>query len=167
MAEKTEELSPQLKALKTTDLSFMIRMSGLMVPRLINGFLPKLDKKQRDAFDKVMPVGGEKKIFIQLVGTPTPPIVTQMAKPLIMSVLSEDEVNKQGIKGMKLTLEDLQLAQAKKYGKLFWRLKGQTGTLLSMSGMFTPFILLGPGELKDLKNKAMTHFKPMMDLMPH
>jgi hypothetical protein len=166
MAKKTDVLSPQLKALKTTDLSPMIRMSNIFVPRLINGFLPKLDKKQRAAFEKVMPVGGEKKVFIHIVGSATPPIVTQMSKPIKMDVLSEEEVKKQGIKGMKLTFEDVQLAQAKKFGKLLWHLKGQAGTLLSMSGMFTPFLLLGPSELKDLKVKALTHFKPMLDLMP-
>jgi len=167
MIDQSEELSAQLKALKTTDLSSMIRMSNLFVPRLINGFLPIMDKKQRAAFDKVMPVGGEKKIFIHLIGTATPPIVTQMSKPIKIGVLPEEEVKKQGIKGMSLTLEDLQLAQSKKFGKLVWRLKGQIGALLSMSGIFTPFILLGPSELKDLKAKALTHFKPMLDLMPH
>lgn len=166
MDSKKEKLSPQFKALKKTDLSPMIRMGGVMAPRLLGGFIPKLDKKQKSAIDKVMPVDGKKKFYIQLADTPTPPIVIQMAQPLKMNVLSEDEVQKQGIKGLKLTVEDLQLAKEKRIARLLWRLKGQAGTLLNLSGMAAPFIKLGPGELKDMRNKAMTHFKPLMDLLP-
>jgi hypothetical protein len=162
-----KEMSAQMKALKKTDLSPFIRMGSLMIPRMLGGFLPKLNKKQKDAFDKVMPVGGGKKFYVQLVGTPTPPIVMEMAQPLKMDVLSENEVKKQGIKGLRLSLEDMQAASERRIGKLLWRLKGQIGILLSLSGMFIPFILLGPREIKDLQNKAMTHFKPMIDLMPH
>jgi len=167
MTETNDAMSPQLKALKTFDLSPLIRMAGVMLPRTLGVFLKTLDMKQKGAFDKVMPVGGQKKFYIQLVGTPSPPIVTQMAQPLKMSVMSEDEVKNQGIKGVKLTIDDLQLIQKRKIGKILWRLKGQIGALLSLSGMFLPFIFLGPGELKDLKKKAMTHFKPIIDLLPH
>jgi len=166
MTVKNNAMLPQLKALKTTDLSPFIRMSNLMVPKAVGAFLPSLDKKQRSAFDKVMPVGGGKKIYLHLVGTPTPPIVVEMAQPLKMSVLSENKVREQRIKGIKLTGEDLQVLTERRIGKLLWRLKGQTGTLLSLSGMFAPFIFLGPGELKDLQKKAMTHFKPLIDLLP-
>jgi len=166
MAEKEIVLSSQMKALKKTDLSPMIRMSGLMAPRMLGVFLKTLDAKQKNAFDKVMPAGGGKTFYIQLVGTPTPPIVIQMAQPLKMSVLSEAEVKKQGIKGLTLTVENLQLAKEKKFGRLIWRLKGQLGTILGLSGMAMPFILLGPKEIKDLKSRALKHFKPLMDLMP-
>ncbi|NTW43698.1 MAG: hypothetical protein HGB14_04505 [Anaerolineaceae bacterium] len=167
MARKTTELSAQMKALKKTDLSPMIRMSGLIGPRLLNNFLPKLNQKQKGAFDKVMPVGGEKKFYVHLVGTPTPPIVIQMAQPLKMSIFSEDEVKKGGIKGLRFTVEDLQLAKEKKFGKFLWRIKGQIGTMMGLSAMAMPFIKLGPGQIKDMKSKAMIHFKPLMYLMPH
>lgn len=167
MTAQTNALSPQMKALKTTDLSSMIRMSNLMVPRMLGVFLPKLDEKQRMAFDKAMPPGGTKKFYCHLVGTPTPPIVITLAQPLVMDVLSEDEVKKQGIKGIKLTLEDLQVLTEKKIGKMIWRLKGQLGSLLGLSGTFMPFVGLGPGGIKDMQQKAMTHFKPLLDMMPH
>jgi hypothetical protein len=167
MTEKEVVLSSQMKALKKTDLSPMIRMGGVMAPRLLGGFLPKLNEKQRNAFNKVMPVGGEKKFYMHLAGTPTPPIVIQMAQPLKMSIVSEAELKKLGIKGVKLTVEDMQLAKDKKFGKLLWRIKGQLGTFLSLSGMAAPFIKLGPAEIKDMKDRAMIHFKPLMDLIPH
>jgi hypothetical protein len=154
----------------TTDegVSPFIRMAGLMAPRAIGVFLPNMDQKQREAFDKVMPAGGKKKIYFQLVGTPTPPIVIGMAQPFTMDVLSESEIKKQGIKGIKLPIEKaLQPLTEKKIGKVIWLLKGQLGTLLGLSSLAMPLLLLGPAELKDLKNKAMTHFKPMLDMLPH
>jgi hypothetical protein len=166
MADKEIVLSSQMKALKKTDLSPMIRMSGIMAPRLISGFLPKLDEKQRTAFDKSLPIGGEKRIFIHIAGTPTPPIVTHLAQPLKMSIMSTDEVKKLGIKGITLTVEDLQLAKEKKFGKLMWRLRGQLGTMIGLSGVAMPFIKLGPKGIQDIKAKAMKHFKPLMEFMP-
>ncbi len=168
MTETIGAMSKQLKALKTTDLSPFIRMAGMMAPRAIGVFLPKLDQKQRQAFEKMMPAGGNKKIFVQLVGTPTPPIVIGMAQPLTMEVLSEKEIKEQGIKGLRLPVEKtLKPLTEKQIGKVLWLLKGQLGTLLSLSGLAMPLLLLGPAELKDLKNKALTHFKPMLDLLPH
>ena len=167
MTEKTTGLSSQMKALKTTDLSPMIRMSNLMVPRMLGVFLPKLNERQRKAFDKAMPVGGSRKFYCHLAGTPTPPIVITLAQPLAMDVFSEEEVKRQGIKGIKLTLEDLQVLTEKKIGKIAWRLKGQLGSFLGLSGTFMPFINLGPREIKDMQQKAMTHFKPLLDMMPH
>jgi hypothetical protein len=166
MDNKKAELSPQLKALQTTDLTFFIGMGSLMVPRMLGVFLPKLNEKQRAAFDKIMPAGGTKKFYMQLVGTPTPPIVMEMAQPLKMSVQSEEEVKKMGIKGIRLTVQDLQPAMEKRIGKFLWQIKGQIGTLLGLSGMMMPLILLGPRELKDLKVKALNHFKPLLDMMP-
>jgi len=170
MAMTNDAMLPQMKALKTTDLSPLIRLSGLMVPRLINGFLPCLDQKQKSAFNKVIPVGGEKKIYLQLVGTPTPPIVIGMTQPLRMDTLSENEVMQQHIRGIRLKVDDLQLlAESRTLGnmlRLFWRLKGQTFTILGISGMFVPFLWLGSAEIKDLRNKMTTHFKPLLDLMP-
>jgi len=170
MVMTNDAMLPQMKVLKTTDLGPLIRISGLMLPRLLNGFLPCLDKKQRNAFDKVMPVGGDKKIYLQLVGTPTPPIVIGMAQPLGMSTLSENEVIQQHIRGIRLTVDDLQLlAGGRALGDMLrfgWRLKGQIFTILGISGMFAPFLWLGSVEIKDLRNKMTTHFKPLLDLMP-
>ena len=170
MAVKKDAMLPQLKALKTTDLSPLIRVAGAMLPRVLNGFLVSLDKKQKSAFDQVMPVGGEKKIYLQLMGTPTPPIVIGMAQPPKMSTMSENEVRRQQIRGIRLTIDDLQLlAEGQTLGnllRLVWRLKGQTFTLLGMLGMFWPFLRLGPAELKDMGNKMTTRFKPLFDLMP-
>jgi hypothetical protein len=170
MVMTNDAMLPQMKALKTTDLGPLIRISGLMLPRLLNGFLPCLDKKQRSAFDKVMPEGGEKQIYLQVVGTPTPPIVIGMTQPLRMGTLSENEVRQQQIRGIRLAVEDLQLlAGGRTLGntlKLFWHLKGQVFTILSISGMFMPFLWLGSGEIKDMRKKMTTHFKPLLDLMP-
>jgi hypothetical protein len=167
MTKMNDAMSAQMKALKTTDLSPFIRMGGLVMPRILTVFLETLNKKQRGAFDKAMPVGGQKKFYTQLVGTPTPPIVIGLAQPLQMTLMTENEVKEQHLKGIRLTLEDLQLISERKIGKALWRLKGQLGTMLGLSGIAAPFIQLGPRELIDLKNKAMTHFKPMIDLMPH
>lgn len=160
------ELSPRVKALMKTDLSQIVKMSGLMVPKLMNGFLPKLDSKQRKAFDKVMPVNGNKKFYIHLSGTPTPPIMIKMAQPLKMKVVSEEKVKNEKIRGLVLTPDKIQLAMEKKYGRLLWGIKGQIGTLISIMGMFKPFVSLGPKGIKDIQNKAIAHFKPLVDMMP-
>ncbi len=170
MAVMNDAMMPQLRALKKTDISPFIRISGLMVPRLLNGFLPCLDKKQKSAFDKVMPAGGEKRIYLQMVGTPTPPIVIGMAQPLKMSTLPENEVKQQQIRGIRVKIDDIQiLAKGQTLGNMLrfgWRLKGQIFTILGIMGMFLPLLGLGPAELRDLRNKALSHFKPMLDLMP-
>jgi hypothetical protein len=166
MTKKKDAMSPQVKALKTTNLSPMIRMSNLMVPRMVSVFLPKLNEKQRKAFDSALPVGGTKKFYCHLLGTPTPPIVIGLAQPLSMNVLSEEEVRKQKIKGIRLNIQDLQVLTERKMGKALWRLKGQLGTILGLSGTFLPFLFLGPREIKDMQRKAMTHFKPLLDMMP-
>lgn len=166
MSGKEIVLSRQIRALKTTDLSPFIRMSGVLTPRMLAGFMKTLDSKQKNAFDKVMPIGGQKKFYIQIVDAITPPIVIQMAQPLQMSVLSENEVKAQMIKGVRFTLEDLQIVKEKRIVRFLWRIKSQIGRLIGLSRMFMPFIMLGPSGIKDLKMKAMTHFKPLLDMMP-
>jgi hypothetical protein len=167
MSKKSIITKSQLKALKTTDLSPLINMSGLMVPRMLNVFIETLNQKEKSIFDKVLPVGGQKKIYTHLAGTPTPPIVISLARSLQMTTMSEAEVKKQNIKGIRLNIEDMDLLTEGRMGKFLWRLKGQIGPMLGMSGVFAPFIKLGPRGLKELKNKALTHFKPLMDMMPH
>lgn len=170
MAMNEDAMSPQLKALKKTDISPLIRIGGVMMPRALDGFLVELNKKQRSAFDKVMPVGGEKKIYVHLTDTPTPPIVIGIAQPMKMNTQSPKEVSEQKIKGMRLTTNDLQLvAEGQTLGnilRLIWRLKSQLFTILSIMLIFWPFLRLGPAELRDMGNKAKSHFKPLLDLMP-
>ena len=170
MVVKSDALSPQLKALKQTNLSQMIKMAGVMTPRVFKSFVKTLNEKQKAAFDKIMPVGEGKKIFVHLTDTPTPPIVVELAQPMKIATVAEDKVKQQQLKGIKLTVDDLQiLANGLKLGsilKFAWRIKGQLFTLVGMMKTFWPLIRLGPGELKDLQNKAMTHFKPLLDLLP-
>jgi hypothetical protein len=172
MAVKTESaaatMSPRLKVLKTTDMSPIIKMAGLILPRVLDTSLKSLDKKQRNAMDKVVPVGGEKKIYLQLVGTPTPPIVIQMAQPLKISTMSDKEVRQQRIRGIRLTIDDIQLLikgrNLDNMLKLLWRLKGQTFTILGILWMFAPLLRLGPSGLKDMGNKLTSKWKPLLDL---
>ena len=169
MAVKKESaLAAILPRLKTTDISPLIKIAGLILPRVLDGFLKSLDKKQRSAMDKIMPVGGEKKLYLQLVGTPTPPIVVGMAQPMKISTMSEKEVKQQRIKGIRLTIDDiLLLTKGRTLGnmlKLFWRLKGQMFTILGISWMFAPLLRLGPSGLKDMGNKLTSKWKPLLDL---
>ncbi|MBN1316018.1 MAG: hypothetical protein JXA42_11135 [Anaerolineales bacterium] len=170
MAADKDELMPQLKALKTTNLSPLVRMAGGMMPRMIKAFLSSLNEKQKSAFDKMLPVDGKKKIFLHLLETPTPPIVIGMAQPPNMSTLSENDVKQQKIKGIRLKVDDIQvLAGGQTLGtmlKFAWRLKGQIFTLLAIAWMFVPLLLMGPAELKDFMNKMATRFKPLLDLLP-
>ncbi len=169
MAVKKESaLAAMLPRLKTTDISPLIKIAGLILPRVVDGFLKSLDKKQRSAMDKVIPVGGEKNIYLQLLGTPTPPIVIGMAQPVKMSTMSEKEVRQQRIKGIRLTIDDiLLLTKGRSLGnmlKLSWRLKGQTFTILGILWMFAPLLRLGPSGLKDMGNKLTSKWKPVLDL---
>jgi hypothetical protein len=167
MAVKNNAMSrQQLKALKTTDLSPFIGMAGMMMPRALSVFIATLNEKEKSAFDKVMPAGGGKKIYLHLAGTPTPPIVIGFAQPLKMSTVPESEVKKQQIKGIRLTIEDVQALAERRIGKIVWRLKGRLLTLLGFIPIFWPFVRLGPRGMKELQDKAMKHFKPIMDMMP-
>ena len=167
---KSEPLSPQLMALKTTDLSPLVGMGGMMAPRVLKGFAASLDEKQKGAFEKVMPVGGEKQFYLHLTDTPTPPIVIGMAQPIKMRTESEIKVKERQIKGIRLTTDDVQLLSGGlTLGaalRLLWRFKGQLFTMLFLVSILMPFLMLGPGRLKDMGNKATSHFKPLLDLMP-
>ncbi len=163
-------VSSQINALKKTDLSPLIRMAGGMLPRIMEGALGCLNPKQRGAFDQVMPVGGERKIYLHLVGTPTPPIVLALSHPLKVSTLPEKEIKNQKLRGIKVAVDDLRIvAEKQSLGNLLkfgWRLKGQTFTILRMIPVFWPFIRLGPAELRDMAKRMGTRFKPLLDLLP-
>jgi len=169
MAMKKESaLAAMLPRLKTTDISPLVKMAGLILPLVLDGFLKKLDRRQRSAIDRVIPVGGTKKIYLQLVDTPTPPIVIGMAQPMKISTMSEKEVKQQRIKGIRLTIDDiLLLTRGRTLGnmlKLFWRLKGQMFTILGILWMFAPLLRLSPSGLKDMGNKLTSKWKPLLDL---
>ncbi len=170
MAIYQDKESPQVKALKKTDLTPFINMSSLMMPRLLEVFKQKLDEKQKSALDKVMPIGGEKKIYIHLKDTPTPPILLGMAQPLKMTTMPGKEIKQQKIKGITLTTREIQLfSEGRTPGnmfKLFWRLKGQMFTILNIMLGFWPLLMLGPAELRDMRNRMTLHFKPLFELMP-
>jgi hypothetical protein len=169
MAVKKESaLAAMLPRLKTTDLSPLVRMASVMVPRILDPFFKSLDKKQKRAMDKVMPPGKGKKIYLHLTGTPTPPIVVELAQPMKLGTMAEKEVKQQKIKGIRLTIDDIQLlAKGRTLGnilRLFWHLKGQTFTILGILWMFAPLLRLGPSGLKDMGNKLTSRWKPLLDL---
>ena len=167
-AKKKSALVAILPRLKTTDISPLVRVASVMVPPIMNGFFRSLDEKQKKAMDKVMPAGKGKKIYLHLTGTPTPPIVVELAQPLKLATMPEREVRQQKMKGIKLTVEDIQLlAKGRNFGNMLilcWRLKGQMFTVLGIMWSFMPLLLLGPSGLKDMRNKLTSRWKPLFDL---
>jgi hypothetical protein len=169
MAVKKESaLAALLPRLKATDISPLIRMAGLMLPRVLDGFLASLDKRQRSAVDRVMPPGKGKKIYVHLTDTPTLPIVVELGQPVKIGTMSEKDVKQHRIRGIRLTTDDIQLlAEGRTPGnmlRLFWRLKGQTFTILGIVCTFMPLLRLGPSGLKDMGNKLTSRWKPLLDL---
>lgn len=157
--------------LRSKNLAGLVRLSNVFVPRIIKGFLPKLSPKQQAAFDKVMPPGGQKQIAVQLVGSPTPPIVVTLAQPLIIEPMSEEELSNTKIKCMKIHLDDLPalVEIAAGTGDIFGALKslkGQKMAMLSLMSAFTPLLSLGAAEIRDLKKRAQEHFKPVAGMLP-
>ena len=145
-------------------------MGDVLLPRILKGYLDTLNPRQRATVDKIMPVSGTKRIYLHLVDTPTPPIIMGLAQPPKISTLSVAKINEQKILGIRLKVDDLQVAATGlTFGnilRLFWRLKSQTFTLIGMSKPFLPLLLLPPKELKEMGNKLNTHMKPLIDLMP-
>jgi hypothetical protein len=167
-AKKESALAAMLPRLKNADISPLIRMASAVAPRILDPFLKSLDKKQKKAMDRVMPAGKGKKIYLHLTNTPTPPIVVELAQPLRLSNMAEKEIKQQTMKGIRLTVEDIQLlARGRSPGnmlRLSWRLKGQMFTILGILWMFRPLLLLGPASLKDMGHKLTSRWKPLLDL---
>jgi hypothetical protein len=156
--------------LKRKNLRGIVLLSNKFVPKLIGGFLPKLSDKQRRAFDKVMPEGGKKRIYFQLLGTPTPPIVVHLAQPLYVDVMTEEQIAEEGMKGLVLQVDELPSLMASISGSkdivgALKGLKGQALAMLSLMRIFAPLVSLGPSEIKDLRIRAMKHFKPLLSLL--
>lgn len=168
-AKKKSALAAILPRLKTTDISPLVRVASVMVPPIMNGFFRSLDEKQKKAMDKAMPAGGGKKLYLHLTGTPTPPIVVEIAQPLKLATMPEKEVRQQKIKGIRMAVEDIQLLTGgRNLGnilRLCWRLKWQIFTILGIIWMFRPLLLLGPSGLKDMGRKLTSRWKPLLDLL--
>ncbi|MFC1847941.1 hypothetical protein ACFLXV_01350 [Chloroflexota bacterium] len=169
MAVKKESaLAAILPRLKNTDLSPLIGMASGMVPRVLDPFLKSLDKKEKSAVDKIMPPGKGKKIYVHLVDTLTPPIVVELAQPMKISTMPQKDFKQQKIKGIRLTIDDIQLlAKGRTRGnmmKLFWRFKGQMFTMLGILWMFMPLLRLGRSGLREMGNKLTSRWKPLLDL---
>lgn len=159
-----------LQQLKTTDISLLVKLAGgLILPRVLDGFIESLDEKQRSAINKVIPAGGKKKLYFQLVDSPTPPIVIEMAQPLKISTMPVEEVRQQHIRGIRLNTDDIQLlAEGRTPGKMLkflWRLKGQVFTILAISWMFMPLLRLGRSGLKDMGSKFTARYEPLLELV--
>lgn len=154
--------------LKTTDISPYIDVAGLIVPRVFDNLVAGLNERQRRAIHKVMPMGGGKNIYLQLVDTPTPPIVIGMAQPLRISTMLEKDVKQQKIEGIRLTTDDIMLlAKGRSPGnmlKIGWRLKGQMLTIISILWMFGPLLRLGPSIINDMGNDLDSRTKPLLDV---
>ena len=169
MSENKEAaIAGTLSKLKTTDLSPLIKMAGVIAPRVLDPFLKSLDEKEKSAVDKVMPPDKGKKIYIHLVDTPTPPIVVELAQPMKIGTIPEKDVKQQKIKGIRLTTDDiLLLAKGRSLGnmlRLLWRFKGHTFTMLGILWMFMPLLRLGPSGLRNMGNKLTSKWKPLLDL---
>ncbi|MFC1924804.1 2-hydroxyacyl-CoA dehydratase subunit D [Chloroflexota bacterium] len=166
--KKESSLSASLQRLRDTDLSSYIPMARSVLPVILDDILKSLDERQRSVVDKVLPVGGKKKIYLQLVDTPTPPIVIEMAQPLKISTMSEKEVKRQRIRGVRLTIDDIQLlAKGRSLGnmlKLSWRLKRQMFTILRIFWMVRPLLRLRATISKDMGNQLTAKYKPLLDL---
>jgi hypothetical protein len=170
MAEKkASPIADILPRLWATDMTLLIKMSGIIVPRLFDSLLTSLDEKQRKAIDKVLPAKGGKRMYVQLVGSPTPPIVVELAQPLRMSTMPEKEVREQGMKGIRLTCDDALLAargmNAGAMLRLLWHLKGQLLTMLRISWTFLPLLRLGRTGLKDIQDKTNAKTAPLLGLL--
>lgn len=170
MAEKkAPPIADILPRLWATDMTLLIRMSGIIIPRLFDSLHASLDEKQRKAIDKVLPAKGGKRMYVRLLGSPTPPIVVELAQPLRMSTMPEKEVREQGIMGIRLTCDDAQLAaRGLTVGgmlRLFWHLKGQLFTMLRISRAFLPLLRLGRSEMKDMQDKLNSKTAPLLGLL--
>jgi hypothetical protein len=169
MNDSKSPLAKMLPRLYYTDMTLLVKLSGFILPRILGSFVASLDEKERKAFDKVLPVSGGKRIFLQLLGSPTPPIVVELAQPLRVSTMSEKKVRLQGIRGIRLTYDDVTLAAG---GltlsgglRIMWHLKGQLFTVLRISWTFLPLLRLGRSGMKDVQDKLNSTTAPLMGLL--
>lgn len=167
--KKAPPIADVLPRLWATDMTLLIKMAGIIMPRLFDSLLASLNAKERRAIDKVLPQREGKRIYVQLLGSPTPPIVVELAQPLKMTTMSEKEVQEQGIKGVRLTCDDALLAArgltAGGVLRLLWHLKGQLFTMLRISWSFLPLLRLGRSGLRDIQDKMNAKTAPLLGLL--
>ncbi len=165
---KTSPMIAILPRLYTTDMTMLIRMAGLVLPHIFNNFLSRLDAEERRAIDKIMPITGGKKFYIKLEGSPTPPIVLELSNPPKITVMPEKDLEKNGIRGIKLRLDDV-MPLTKKINmrnivRFFWHLRGQRVTMLRIVWTFTPLLRLGKPKIKDMQQKLNASLKPLLGM---
>lgn len=167
-AKKPSPMVAVLPRLYSTDLTILVRMAGFMTPRLLDGFFKDLNEKERAAFNKVMPPIGGKRFYVKLEGSPTPPILVELGQPLKIGTISETEVRKQGIRGLRLKCDDTLLlagGMGMRNGlKFFWRLRGQWITTFRIMSAFMPLLRLGRSGMKDVQDKMNAKFGPLSQL---
>jgi hypothetical protein len=165
---KNSPMAKFLPRLYSLDNSLLIGMMGVMLPRILGPVIESLNEKERRAFDKVMPPTGGKWIYIQLVGSPTPPIVVELAQPLRIGIMSEEEVRKEKIHGIRLKCDDaLIIAEgmgARNVLRLFWHLRGQWITMMRIMWGFMPLLRLGRSGMKDIQDKMNARMGPLLGL---
>lgn len=167
--KKASPMAGILPRLWSTDMTPLIRVAGVMMPRVLDGFLASLDEKERRAIDRVMPPGGGKMMYVQLVGSPTPPIVVEMAQPLKVTTLPEGEVRAQEIRGIRLRCNDVVLLadglNLRNILRLSWRLRGQWITTLRLLWTFMPLLRLGRSGMRDMQAKLNARLGPLLGLL--
>ncbi len=171
VAKREVPLMAMLSRLKTVDISSLVGLAGRLLPRMLDGWLQGLDEKQRRAVESVLPAGGQRRLYLHVVDSPTPPLVVRMARPPELGTVSERELEQRprGMRGLRMTTDDLRLLIGdRKPGsvlRLLWRLKGQTISLLGIAGMLAPLLRLGPSGLRDLGHSLTGRWKPLLDLL--
>lgn len=165
---KEQALAAILPRLKTTDLSSFIKIAGLLLPRVFDNLLATLDKRQKSVVDRVMPVEGGMKICLHLVDTPTPPIMIELAQPMKISAIPEMDIQKQEIKTIRLTTDDILLLAKGRNPvnmlRLGWRHKGQMLTILGILHMLAPLLQEEPSIMKDIGKELNSRLMPLLDL---
>lgn len=167
----TEEVPMQLLALQSMNLSLLVPVASLMMPRLMKNYIESLNPRQKKALDKVMPEGGDKKFYFQITDSPTPPILVELSQPPKLSTISLQEANERHIPGISLTTSDLQLLaeglNAETMVMLLRHLDAQGTTLLDVLRLFMPLLQLGPKQLKDMGAKLKVQLNPLLGLLSH
>ncbi|MCL1798022.1 MAG: hypothetical protein FWG24_06915 [Eggerthellaceae bacterium] len=160
----TPTVDTVINNLKTNDYSDKIREANTKMPQLCDNFVKSLNDSQRKAVDKVFPVGGSKKIYAQLVGMPTPPVMLKLAQPASFDVVAESGLS--GATGIKLNADDVKmlLTNSSDIPAALKSLKGQGVAVLSLLATFAPILTLGGADRNDLFAKAGKHFAPIGQL---
>ena len=158
-----------LSLLRTADVSFLVRIASAAVPFVFDPFRSSLDMRQRKAIDRVMPPGKGKQIYVQMVDTPTPPVVIGLAQPFTLEVMGNQEIERRKIRGVRLTVDDMALLAGglspTGVARLLWRLRSQAPTVVRILWIFVPLVCVGPAGLRDMSQKLTQRWKPLLDYL--